>query len=290
MFHWIDVLVHKTCTALINIFELDGKWGWAIRVTLAGCWAASMICVLHGIRFVATDLHIRFWLSGWPLCTLLGNAVMLFFLFVVAVSMELLTFSRHKSTDASAFQVTCVEPMMRCCRVLHKELHHRVLQRMCIAFFVFSIAVTVFGVNTAARGAEAADVLLERCGGSAASRELEATWKKLDTFYQQCDPQRKIGIRSCPGFKSSFPPPAPMVRYLEVLETTRGCSGFCKFGAKPLFTPGQGVGAHSQFPMRCASVVGEEMRRVSLGIGVPSAAFGCAIAMMAFCLFSFDNL
>jgi hypothetical protein len=292
MFHWIDVLVHKTCTSLINLFELEGEFGLVIRVSLAAMWLASIITVIHGIKFVATDLHVRFWLSGWPLCTLVGDAVMLFFLVLVAVTMELLTVSRHKQKNPSAVHVTCVEPLMHCCRVLHKDLQHHVLQRLCMGFFMFSIAVTIFGANTTVKGTYIGETLLHKCGHShnAASRELEATWKELDAFYAQCDPLRKMPIRQCPGFATLFPSPAPMVRYLEVLETKKGCSGFCKFAAKPIFTAGQGAGGRSMFPTRCASLLGEDMRRVSLWVGVPSTALGLSIAMMSFCLFSFDNL
>lgn len=292
--HWNDILVHKFCTALIDAFDLEGKWGWVILVTLVGFWVASMICAVHGVHFVATDLHVRFWLSGWPLCTLLGDVVLLVFLMVTATSMELLTLSRHKPRTPSNFHVWCIEPSMVCLRGLHRELTHRVLQRLCVIFFFCSVAVTCFAVNTAHRGTEVANDLLERCGNGhmrdAASRELEATWKKLDGFYEQCDPLRKKPIRTCPGFSASFPSPAPMVRYLEVLETKKGCSGFCQFGAKPLFTSGQGLSGRSQFPVRCATILSNEMRHISLGIGVPSVAFGCAIALMAFCLWHYDNL
>lgn len=290
MFQWIDVLVHKTCTALINVFELEGEWGWVIRVILASLWCASVVSVFHGIKFCATDLHVRFWLSGWPLWSLFGTAILLFCLAVVSVSMELLTLSRHKGKDQSLVHMTCIEPVMICCRGVHHNLSHRILKRICLTFFTFSVAVAIFGGNTLVRGTETAEILSERCGQLSASRELETTWKMLDAFYAQCDPLRKKPIRECPGFATMFPPPAPMVRYLEVIETKNGCSGFCKFGAKPLFTLGQGAGGHSQFPTRCASMLSEEMRRVSLWVGVPTTALGAAIAMMSLCLHQFDNL
>jgi len=289
MFHWLNVLVHKTCTALINVFELEGGAGWVIRLALGWLWVLSIMAVCGGIKFCSTDIHVRFWLHGWPMITLLGDFVMLTSLLILAVTMEFLTLSRHSTKGESPIRVQCIDPLMHSCKKFHKEVNHRKLQKIFMSLFFFSIIVIALGAGTLTKGTKISAGLLQKCGENPTSRELQATWKKLDTFYEQCDPLRRKPIRECPNFPTVFPPPSPMVRYLEVIETKKGCSGFCNFGSKPLFTPGQG-GGHSQFPTRCSSILGEDLQRLSLYIGVPSITLGSSIALMSLCLYKFDNL
>merc|ERR1711998_348212 len=101
-------------------------------------------------------------------------------------------------------------------------------------FACCGLVVGLLGAQVFSKGFFTSELLFEHCSAAPGARELESAFTKLDAFYGKCDPTHTMPIRKCIGFNETFPPPAPMVRYLEILELNKHCAGFCRFAAMPL--------------------------------------------------------
>lgn len=134
-------------------------------------------------------------------------------------------------------------------------------------------------VQAEAKAAE----LIDACGSTPLPRKIELEWQKLNRFYQECSPERKVDIVQCPGFSKQFPNRV-FVDYIESLEYEFNCVGFCKFWAKPLFNQ------NADLATRCATSIGEHVGSIAWSVGAPTAAIGVALVTIGSLLSGYDHL
>lgn len=289
MLPWLQALVNGTCTLLVLMFELEGKVGHIFRIGVVLCLAMSVAVLYNGFQHVATDLHVRFWLGSWPKVAVAGDVILFTVILIVVVWLEWAHFVRHRQNKRLTSHVGIMDCGLGMCgrwMSTRKEL-----QRMSMSVAFVGLMVAVLGATVTTKGTMICETLVEKCGSEPSSRELDATFDKLSAFYSTCDGGTRVRpVRACPGFNQTFPPPAPMVRYLEVLEVKERCSGFCKFAKKPVFSSVGSGRAQAAFPVRCASVLGQEMRKIALLTGVPTMSFGIAVAVLATCMSAYEDL
>jgi len=125
--------------------------------------------------------------------------------------------------------------------------------------------------------------LIHHCGEKPMTSRLESEWSKLNSFYGECDPKRLKGVNQCPGFEDSFPDQT-LANYLEALELEFGCTGFCRFWAKPLFNKA------SESAHRCASSVAEHIYTTAYSVGAATMGLGSALILIGVCLGRYDHL
>lgn len=152
-----------------------------------------------------------------------------------------------------------------------------------ILFLVIGSILLGSGLYVVMIAEEQAINLTEKCGKSALTMKLELTWRKLNIFYQKCDPTRTKSITTCPGYTRAFPNRV-FVNYLEELEYEFSCVGFCSFLAKPIFN------ADAQLGNRCSSALGEHVESISSMVGMPTAVYGLVCIIIGVCLSAYEHL
>jgi hypothetical protein len=125
--------------------------------------------------------------------------------------------------------------------------------------------------------------LTHHCGEKLMTRRLESEWASLNSFYGDCDPKRENAVDQCEGFEDNFPDQT-FANYLEALELEFGCTGFCRFWAKPLFNQA------SESAQRCASSVAEHIYSTAYTVGAATMGLGATLILVGVCLGRYDHL
>jgi len=202
------------------------------------------------------DIHVLFWLGPTPQYVCLGVPVVLL---VLNLCITMFRFTPG-SQGAIGAQVSCFMIFLAVGSVL-----------IGAGAYVFMITDMT------------AIELTHHCGEKLMTRRLESEWSQLNSFYGKCDPKRKMGVDKCPGFEDTFPDQT-FVNYLEALELEFGCTGFCRFWAKPLFNQA------SDSAHRCASSVAEHIYPTAYTVGVATAGLGLALILVGICLGRYDHV
>lgn len=125
--------------------------------------------------------------------------------------------------------------------------------------------------------------LLHFCGETPMTARLDREWSKLNTFYGECDPDRKKVITQCPGYSEAFPNRV-FVNYLESLELEFRCTGFCRFWAKPIFN------SDAEQGLRCATALAHHIEPVQFNVGFMTALQGLVLLVIGLMLADYDHL
>lgn len=202
-----------------------------------------------------SDIHTVFWLGptpqyvnlGVPCCGIILNLMVTFFRFAPGM----------KAEDA---RIGCFSVFIALGSLL-----------MGAGFWVFTL--------TEQKRVE----LLHYCGETPMTARLDSEWRALNDFHASCDPSRKKPIHTCPGFTDEFPNRV-FVNYLESLEIEFGCTGFCRFWAKPLFEPDAEQG------LRCATALATHLQPVQYSVGMMTAIQGGLLLAVGLMLADYDHL
>lgn len=202
------------------------------------------------------DIHVLFWLGSTPQYVNLGVPLVLL---VLNLCITVFRFTPG-SQGATGAQISCFTAFL------------------VVGSLMLGAGAYVFMI-TDMRATE----LTHHCGEKLMTRRLESEWSALNSFYGECDPKRKMRIRDCDGFEDSFPDQV-FVDYLEALELEFGCTGFCRFWAKPLFNQA------SDSANRCASSVAEHIYSTAYTVGAATGGLGVVLLLVGVCLGQYDHL
>lgn len=232
----------------------DGKQGYNFQLFL--CLLNVILSTWPLVCYViyTSDIHVVLWLGNVPQYVNLAVPILLVCL----------------NIGVNMFQ--CMHFSGPCARI----------GCFCLFLVLGAILVAMGGFVFAMAEAKAAE-LLNKCGTTPLPRKIEGTWIKLNKFYEKCDPTRKKDIVTCEGYSEAFPNRV-FVDYLEELEYTFDCVGFCKFWAKPIFN------ADANPATRCASAVGTHLQTVSFSVGMPTAVLGLIFIVIGVLLSGYDHL
>jgi len=202
-----------------------------------------------------SDIHIIFWLGpvpqyinlGVPLCGIVLNCMVTFFRFAPGM----------QAHDA---RVGCFS-----------------------VFIILGAALIGAGFYVSSLTDQKKNELLHQCGETPMTARLDGEWQKMNTFYGNCDPERKKPITACPGFSAEFPNRV-FINYLESLELEFGCTGFCRFWAKPIFEP------EAEQGLRCATALAHHIEPVSFSVGWMTSIQGGLLVLVGLMLADYDHL
>lgn len=202
-----------------------------------------------------SDIHIVFWLGptpqyinlGVPVCGIILNVMVTFFRFAPGM--------RAQDAKVGCFSV----------------------------FLILGAALIGAGAYVYSHTEQKRSELLHTCGETPMTARLDSEWKKLNTFYSACSPDRSKPIVACPGFTDEFPNRV-FVNYLESLEIEFECTGFCRFWAKPIFNEQAEPG------LRCATALAHHIEPVAMSVGMMTMLQGAILLTIGLMLADYDHL
>jgi len=159
-----------------------------------------------------------------------------------------------------------------------------------LVFIVGAVAIgaVVLGYKVIERYKEVRDQIQQpHCGKSGKSHVLEHNHRELAAFQKLCRANQEFAKRpvsECPNFVQKFPPPAPYVTYLAIMELKDTCTGFCS-KATPLFTSDPVAAATP-----CSSIVLGQLRRMTHLVAGAGIICGTILAIEAFLFATYDEL
>lgn len=156
---------------------------------------------------------------------------------------------------------------------------------------MLAVITSLLGYVLVRFGQETSGVLTSDCGSGGTTHAIERAREDLAVFRKAChrtEDGHGKAADECPGFELAFPPPAPYVLYLKVLELEERCAGFCH-SSQPLFLPGSDL-PRQQRRGGCAVHIGRRIFLVSSLVGVPAVLFGACLAVLGLTLCFFKEL
>lgn len=246
-------VVNDICDAFFNAFEFGAQKN-AYQFQLFICFLNVILSLWPIVCYflLARDVHTVFWLGSIPQFV---NLLVPLVLFVLNISVNIFTAVKTSSTTS---QITCV-----------------------MLFCVLGSILVGAGVHVMMQAQSVRVDLDLHCGETILTRKIENTWTNLNSFYEQCG--RRGDVRRCRGFRKRFGR-NQLVNYLEDLEHSFDCVGFCKFLAKPIFNQ------ESEMGKRCATSLSKHHRQVISLVGVPTVVLGSFMLIIGLMFSGYDHL
>jgi hypothetical protein len=270
-----------------NVAESLRPRNVCVQVFVAFASFGVLVCsVVLGLVFWH-DIHARFWLGELPAYALWASALAVAPLLHLLGYGAALAFYRGLQRRAQgASSMGGAPPEKRFCYAMTA----RGLSRVCLLVLLFASLAVVLGSGMLYLGSIISDALMNRCGASGISYQLEHALSSLVDFRAECYSSSKSEgkpVNFCPGFQDTFPPPSPFVTYLKVLEENLECTGFCTKTEGRLFAldPAQGAAGDA-----CGPRLARVLWKVALLSGAPALAVGFLSGLAAWVLCRHDEL
>lgn len=270
-----------------NVAESLRPHSVCVQVFAALTSFGALVCsVVLGLVFWH-DIHARFWLGELPAYALWASALALApLLYLLGYGASLAFYRGLQKRAQGTSSMGGAPPEKRLCYAMTV----RSLSRVCLLVLLFASLAVALGSGMLYLGSIISDALLNKCGASGISYQLEHALSSLVDFRAECYSSSKsegTPVHFCPGFQETFPPPSPYVTYLKVLEENLECTGFCTQTEGRLFAldPVQKAAGDA-----CGPRLGRVLWQVTLLSGALALAVGSLSGLAAWVLCHHDEL
>lgn len=275
--------LNDLATNVWQCHERPGFSGCMLRFFVYLTLGGSAILTGFALWFCFHNVHVRFWLGDLPVISLAISLAALVPTIGLLIYKSIVVGRRRGTKD----RIRQLQAAGSRASVDDKDLSWRMSLRMLRFTFllicILSLLAVVLGYFAVMSGLEMSGALMLECGSKGNTKAIEAMHSKLVEFKGEHGCNADAPLDACSGFDEEFPPPAPFVSYLKVLEFEKECGGFCTYSA-PLFNTDE------PNTEACARSLGHFLWLVSCCIGVPALVGGTMLAFLSFLLYNYDGL
>lgn len=257
---------------LLRCYDSRSCGGVCLRTVVLLGSIGSVIYTISVLTYSAHNVHVRFWL---------GDLIIVCLSIYLAALLPAFFMLMYKICVNAQRRVILKDPRARG----HEDPSRCSLKTLRFIFMVMTLLASlaaVLGYIVVSNGMDVSSSLLLQCGKSGNSEALASKDLALGEFQsaQRCT----RSLDACHGFAEAFPPPAPYVSYLKVLEYELDCAGWC--GAHQPFFNLQAATGHEE---ACALRLGRHLWTVSTVAGAPTMAGGALLAALGFLFYNSES-
>lgn len=265
-------------TFLLRCHDSKGCAGVCMRSLVFLGTLGSVIYAGSVLLYCAHNVHVRFWMGDLIIVSLsIYLAALVPATLMLIYKICLTSHQRHAKDLQRALGRSAVQEEFSC-RCSAKTLRFILL----VMTFLAALAA-IMAYCVVSSGMNVSSTLMLQCGKVGISQALAQKDAALLEFRSGCTEGRALDI--CQGFTQAFPPPAPYVSYIKVMEYELDCAGWCDYH-KPFFN----MDAAQFHDESCALRLGHHLWTISTIAGAPVLAGASLLAAVGFVFYGYDGL